>query len=280
MGVRQLQEESPGQVLSRDHTGVLDPEIWDILQTIPRALLSSLVLGTLYYDAKKIRDYPKGYKDETGIGVYAIGVGVAHRGNRWLSANELTRVIAGIERYVKGYHGFERHRGAPSKDEDCELHDYVMKVDSAFGKYTSYDRGHIEFIEDDSKLIKVDVLIKSLGQRAAWSLKLDPLGVKPMMQTPLYVGCSSGLEVRIPNHRLGTNLRRSNKAYGLLVSVMSAEGYQPVSEVVYITRLWELRQLPKAEVPVAALANCYITQDGGGFNRVECGDATGSTTKK
>lgn len=267
------------QYLALDDTGGIDQMIWRILHTIPRDILCSVVLGTVYYDMRKTRDYPKTYSHASGIGVYAIGIGVRNRQGKWLSANELTKVVKCMERYVKGYEIFKIHRGVPTTSEHKSLHDLVKTVDSQFGNI-DYSKGSVKFIEDDTKLIKIRALLGSLKKRAQLSLEKDAAGSTPMIQTPLYIGCSIQLENRMLDHELTRNLSSSNKAYAFTVSVMAALGYSPVSKVVCVTRLWNMNQLSKAEVLVGALASCYITQDCGGFNRVECGDASGASTKK
>ncbi|KAK7729800.1 hypothetical protein SLS53_009168 [Cytospora paraplurivora] len=138
--------------------------------------------------------------------------------------------------------------------------------------------GRIKFIESDEKIIHVEELIRSLQRRLDRSLALDPTGRTPLIQTPIYIGCSGTLETRMPKHGIDTNLSQSNSSYAFTVSVMRMLGYEPSSTVMCVTRLWKPQQLPKAEVLIAAFANSYITQDG--FNRIECGDSSGSTLQK
>jgi len=121
-------------------------------------------------------------------------------------------------------------------------------------------------------------LISSLQRRVDESLKLDPTGTTQLIQTPLYVGLSTSLADRIPKHdptrKNGGALESSNKAHGLVCSLMKVQGLSPqaVSRVVLL--LWDKEDLWFWETLVCAIANGLISQDG--FNRTECGSRVSS----
>lgn len=266
--------------LGRDVAGALDSDVWQILHTIPRDILCSVVLGTVIHDTFPPH-HPSAYKGDYGIGVYIIGLGVEGRDGKWLTANELTKVINGLEKYMEGYEAFTRHGGYPLTDHDVTLHDFVMSVDSAMGKSSfACDKGHIKFIHKDSHVPPLEAVVRSLQKRVELSLVHDPSGRTAMIETPAYTSCSAILEGRMPDHSLTRNLCSSNKSYGLIVSLMRILNYPPASKVQFVTKLWDVDHLSKAEALIGAPSNCYITQEPGDFNRVECGDAFGKNTSK
>lgn len=240
---------------------------------IPRAMLESIVLGTVAWDYDRARgpgtrDH---YTDCSGFGIYVVGVSVSNRGGAWLTANEIKVLIATMSRYIRGYQAWE-HGGQSWAPGDRELQEFVASVDNQFGIHKSKVP---RFVNSPDGKLGMEDLIKSLQRRVDASLLLAPAGNTPMVQSPLYVGLATELKNRVSAHAANVGitgtLKRSNKAYALLMSLMHYQGgINPVSTCRCVLRVWEKEDLWFAETLVAALASSLICQDG--FNRTECGD--------
>ena len=250
---------------------------WLILHCIPRELLVSACLGTIAFDFHKIRDRPKTYGDTGGLGVYILGICVAGRAGAWLTASELQVLIDNLRRYIQGYHAYCHHGNNPPNVAACQLRDFVSRVDNAIGSHDS--NSGPRFIDKDSVLPSMAALVKSLELRRVESLRHDPSGQTPLVQGPQYVGCSTSMSTRTQAYNVSANkssLKKANKAYGLIVCLMSEQVLEPVAVTQPAVRLYDNSHLPAAEVLIAAMTNCYITQDG--LNRTEAGGQFGRAT--
>lgn len=256
-------------------TGMDRPQNFTIFQCIPRDMLKSLALGTVAYDY-----YPRGsraprggYKipKKGGYGIYVFGLAVKDRQGKWMTAMELKVLIQNLERYVAAYEVWSGNDNSwPGGRRSMALRDFVNDVDNRIGKH---DVSSPRYITSDAAKDGMVALINSLQRRVDESLKLDPTGSTQLIQTPLYVGLSTKLSERMPKHdptsKKDRALENSNKAHGLVCSLMKVQGLSPqaVSRVVLL--LWDKEDLWLWETLVCAIANGLISQDG--LNRTECG---------
>lgn len=251
------------------------PQNFTIFQCLPRDMLESLALGTVAYDY-----YPRGsraprggYKipKKGGYGIYVFGLAVKDRQGKWMTANELQILIRNLKRYVEAYDTWSGNGDSWSRSRRSRtLRDFVNDVDNRIGKH---DQSSPRYITSATARDGMMALISSLRGRADQSLKLDPTGNTQLIQTPLYVGLSTKLADRMlkydPTSKKDGVLENSNKAHGLVCSLMKVQGLSPqaVSRVVLL--LWDKEDLWLWETLVCAIANGLISQDG--FNRTECG---------
>lgn len=240
---------------------------------IPRQMLESIVLGTVAWDYHPSRGARRDqYGEHSGFGIYAIGLSVSGRYGAWMTATELEVLIRNLERYMEGYDAW-KDNGQAWAPGDVVLQEFVASIDSKYGLHK--DKAP-RFVSSTSGKEGMEDLVRSLKRRVEGSLRCDPTGTTPLIQSPLYVGLSTELRNRLLDHRIdiGGNgtLKRSNKAYGLMLSLMKYHGsdVRPRTTGVCVLRIWEKKDLWFAETLISALASSLICQDG--FNRTECGD--------
>lgn len=250
------------------------PKIWRIFHTIPRGMLQSLVLGTVAYDFSRKADRPETYQELSGWGVYVVSVGVAGREGAWLTARELLRLVRHLQTYLRAFEAYHAHGGAPRDVEELRLQDFAATIDNTWGRHESKCP---RFVDKEERLPGWRLFADQLQARANASLAIDPTGHTRLIQAPLYVGCSTQMEVRCekydPARGNATALKSVSKSYGLLMSLMSYMNRPPVHVCKCVLRLWKRDEVPIAEVLVGALASCYISQDG--LNRETCGGESG-----
>lgn len=253
-------------------------EIWRIFHTIPRQVLGSLVLGTFAHDFMRKSGRPSHYRDMREFGVYAVAIAVAGRDGAWLKPPELTKLIGHLEDYIDASIGyFERDGAAPRDRQESRARDFVSKVDNMFGLHAKEEGPRFVVSNDTDVLEGWRALVSSLKLRRDRSLAIDPSGRKPLLQGPLYAGCSAKLQTRSkaydPQSGKKSKLEGVNRAYAIMMSLMMYMSIEPVHVCRCVTRLWNRTDLPTAEILVAALGNSYISQDG--FNRIVCGGESG-----
>lgn len=256
-------------------------EIWRIFHTIPRRVLESLVLGTVAHDFLRKSDRPDHYRDMSGFGVYAVAIAVAGRHGAWLKPKELTTLIENLERYIRASVSYLQRKGAGGRPEQREW-DFVSKVDNMFGQHDQEYGPRFVVSDEDHVIDGWQALVTSLKRRRDSSLAIDPSGNKPLLQGPLYAGCSAKLQNRSraydPQSGKKTKLDGVNRAYALVMSLMMYMDLEPTHVCRCVTRLWRRTELPIAEILVAALGNSYISQDG--LNRIVCGGESGRPRAK
>lgn len=240
--------------------------------TIPRHMLESIVLGTVAWDYDKARGRPRDeYNEHNGMGIYVIGLSVAGREGAWLTATEIRSLIEDMEKYLRGYEVWTKSKDK-SKWDDGDLQKFVAEVDNQFGTHNETDP---RFVTSARSRDGMGDLIAGLERRVESSLRLNPAGDTPLIQTPLYVGLASELYDSIEAHRMdiGVNstLKASDQAYAFILSLMKHRGgVPPALTCRCVLRVWRKKALWFAETLVASLANSLICHDG--LNRTECGD--------
>lgn len=258
-------------------------DIWRILHTIPRQVLVSLVLGTFARDFMNKSGKPDHYRDMRGFGVYAVAIAVAGRDGAWLKPTELSKLIDHLERYIDTSTKYwDRKCAAPRDADERSARDFVTNIDNMFGQHAPEKGPRFVLSNEADVLDSWRALVSSLRRRRDNSLAIDPSGRKPLLQGPLYTGCSVTLELRSkaydPQSGRTRKLTGVNRAYAIMMSLMMYMSLDPVHVCRCVTRLWNRKDLPIAEILVAALANSYISQDG--FNRIACGGESGMPRAK
>lgn len=279
-----LQGQNPNEDYIMRLEEMSDPgsAVWRIFHTIPRQVLTSLVLGTFAHDFLRTRDRPEHYRDMQGFGVYAVAIAVAGRDGAWLKPRELTTLIDNLERYIEASISYYEHEGLAPGGQAQREWDFVAKIDNMFGQHAKEDGPRFVKSGEDHVLASWRALVTSLKLRRDMSLAIDPSGIRPLLQGPLYVGCSAKLQNRSkmydPQTGQKTKLDGVNRAYAMVMSLMLFQGREPAHVCRCVTRLWNSTELPIAEILVAALGNSYISQDG--FNRIVCGGESGRPRAK
>ncbi|KAI8155124.1 hypothetical protein K4K49_012910 [Colletotrichum sp. SAR 10_70] len=251
-----------------------------LLHAIPPKLLHSIVRGTVAYDCARTRihdhadEYPK-----TGPGIYVIGISINRdthdaAAGSFLSAGEISKLSRCLWRYIEAYN--IRKRLSPAVwNQDPKMRaaiDMAAEIDRQFRRVNKQGTpGRTLFIDSDSTAENVEALIKSLERRKPPVNSPDALR-QAQHQSPLYVGCSDNLEVRLADYSLDRDLSRINKLLALTLSVIKYMGLQPKLTRKVVLRTWEPRQLPEAEKLVIALARSYCHMDG--FNVADGGGKT------
>ncbi|KAJ4413533.1 hypothetical protein N0V82_008471 [Gnomoniopsis sp. IMI 355080] len=254
-----------------------DSRLFEVYHAIPRQLLQSLVLGTVAWDYHPSRGKSREhYGEKPGIGIYAFGLSVKARNGEWLTANEVRAMVAHIEEYIAGHDAWLAHDGLPITPRDKQLHDFVTQIDNHHGTHDTLNVGP-RFCGNASQRCGLRDLARSLTERMRASLQLDPKGDTPMIQSPLYIGCSTILEKRMlahdPNTGKTSALKRSNKLLALIMSLMKCQDLEPETIGVPVLRLWKEQDLDFSETLICSFAQSMACQDG--CNMVECGDAKG-----
>ncbi|KAL2174233.1 uncharacterized protein P884DRAFT_302821 [Thermothelomyces heterothallicus CBS 202.75] len=262
-------DETTG-MLSRMGGPATPGDVWDILHSIPRNVLESLVLGTVAFDSNRSVNRLRGLSSD-GAGVYVAGLSIAGRGGKFLNLGELKVLIMHLERYIAGYKAsVSQSAGNQQTPAAIQALDLVARVDAAYGGQAV--RGTPRFITDEISLEAAAHLVASFKSRYNIMREKDPTAAVYMVQSPQYVGCSKELPRRMNEYQLTQNRRalgNINKFLALTVSLLRYQGLSPRIDIVPAVRVWKDRQLPKAEMLVAALAGAYVTQDG--FNLREAG---------
>lgn len=257
-------------------TGMDTTRNFVILQAIPRDMLKSIVLGTVAWDyyprpGNALRNH---YRKPTkgGYGIYVFGLAVDGRDGKWLTANELDRLVGDLKRYVRGYERWRDLDGvwSDASIDDVELRDFITEVDTQLRNPQTAQDGPRYLMKEHGREGMLD-LIKSLQRRVDKSLEINPAGDTPLIQTPIYTGLSTNLASRMPQHdpTSKAGLRYSNRAHGMMCALMKLQGLQPKAVCVIAVRLWDKDDLWFSETLICALANGLISQDG--FNCTECG---------
>ncbi|KAJ4392247.1 hypothetical protein N0V93_005872 [Gnomoniopsis smithogilvyi] len=254
-----------------------DSRLFEVYHAIPRQLLQSLVLGTVAWDYHSSRGKTRErYGEKAGIGIYALGVSAKTRQGEWLTANEIQAMIAHLNDYVAGYDAWLVHHGHPTTSRDRHLYEFVTKIDNQHGTHDTVTLGP-RFCGKSSQKCGLRDLVNSLTERVQASLSFDPQGNTPMIQSPLYIGCSTVLEKRLlahdPNMGKTSTLKRSNKLLAMILSLMTYQGIEAETTSVTVLRLWKEQDLDFSETLICSLAQSMACQSG--CNMVECGDAKG-----
>ncbi|KAL1883924.1 hypothetical protein Daus18300_000032 [Diaporthe australafricana] len=260
------EEEKPSQMYKNRTERLLKTAMdgrrnFMIFQTLPRDMLESIVLGTVAWDYHPRRSHGNdgrgGYErpEKGGYGIYAFGLA-----GRKVGLGELKVLVKNLKSYILGYMIWDQHGESwPNDSKSRSSRDLVQGIDSKIGKHT--DEAPRFITSNDGKKGMLD-LVRSLQRRVDKSLELDPMGDTPMIQTPVYVGLSNQLADTMPKHdptsRKDDALKNSNKAHGLVCSLVKLQGLEPEAVCRVALLLWDKDDL-------------WLGETLDGLNRTECG---------
>ncbi|KAF1732965.1 hypothetical protein CRV24_006858 [Beauveria bassiana] len=228
-------------------------------------IIESLLLGTIAYNAQRL---PRNtWPSCIGPGIYAVGLAVEGRKGKFLRGCELLLVADAIAKYADGWDSLQ----APDP-KTLQQQDKIKLAQSMEDRIMQTTRisiaANLRFITNSADAARVRLLAERLQFRANASLAVDPTSTTIMVQSPLYIGCSTDLKDRTANYKL-SNVTRINKLLGLTVTAMEYCRYDPVLAVKPVLRVWDNNHLPVAERMVSAFASSLAALDG--FNATEAG---------
>jgi hypothetical protein len=211
--------------------------LMDILMSIPRNVLESVVLGTVAFDRCRAENPVIGL-DNDGPGIYVAGIWIAGRRGKFINARELKVLIEDMEQYIQGVR--QAGRGLHTRAAKAAW-DFVQKVDTIFGPCPSAAQGEGRFLKSSSKeaVDAARAFVESLRHRLGELEAQDPTREIWMIQSPLYVGCSNNIAGRIGEYELTQktwSLSRINRHVGLTVSLLKGRGLDPHLQFVTAVR--------------------------------------------
>ncbi|KAK8091682.1 hypothetical protein PG997_002043 [Apiospora hydei] len=212
-----------------------------LLHCIPRALMRSIIAGTVAYDSINQSTPSPAVYSADGAGTYVAGVAIQGRNGKFLNYHELLGLAAAMEDYCK-----------------------------------SYARQKSRWIADDRALRAVELFAQSLRDRLA---AIDHDGLSKTIfhiQSPLMVGYGNSLRDCMPCNTGsdGSNLRFTAYTWGLMLCCIQARlQLTPQAVVQPVVHVLQNGDLAVSEVLVTALASSYCFQDG--VNVVGAGATSG-----
>ncbi|KAK4194727.1 hypothetical protein QBC40DRAFT_301854 [Triangularia verruculosa] len=238
-----------------------------LFHSIPRDILTSLVLGTVVYESHDKQD-PNGLKglDSDGAGIYALGLKIHERNGKFLTAPEYKTLLNDFKQYVSIAKAMRDHQLVTVEQEG-----FVKEIDNQLGKW---DKESVRFIKDNTRHAHAKLVYASLRRRWQALDQADPSGTVFSVKSPLYIGCSGDINKRWVDYSSHKQTHRQtlHGANKFLVLVTSLLKYRHLGVDIgrlAVLRIWEDGQLKDAELMVTLLANSYTVQDG--FNVQEGG---------
>ncbi|KAH7010064.1 hypothetical protein EDB80DRAFT_839204 [Ilyonectria destructans] len=249
-----------------------------LLHSMDPSVIRAIIQGTVAYDTHHGNaKWFKTPEDTEGMipGVYAVGLSRVGCDGKFLNIDETKKLVRGLEKYVDGFRILRNHRvdveagraqvGVMSPS-DAELVEWIAKVDGhpvTVVPGCTLPKGN--FIEEESEVPGIEALTFMFGG-CCCLVSRDPTEQIRQIQSPIYIGCSTDLKMRMSQY-LDPALPRLNKPMSLTVSTLGALGL-PVTEK---------DQLPLAEQLLTTLACSLVYQHG--FNDTEAGGTDPSTIK-
>jgi hypothetical protein len=237
-------------------------EINTLLHSIPRAVLASILMGTVAYDQtnKDLVQY-----DADGSGVYVVGISLSAHNGAFLTGNEMASFVNDLERYIT-----EAEVCLGVDDDPIPPRSrFIIDADNQYGIYAE---AVPRFIRGARSLNSMRQFLASMKRRRDAMQKADASGTRRSHQSPLYVGCAVNMKRRLMAYgskQYKSTFEAVNNPFGLTMSLLHMAGLAPKEQFVSVIRTWQPGQLGAAEGLVAALAGSYIEQQG--FNVQVCG---------
>ncbi|KAJ6441177.1 allantoate permease [Purpureocillium lavendulum] len=246
-------------------------ELAMVVLSMHKSMIRSIVLGSVAYDDchGTLKAYPAPAPGDThSQGVYVIGLRRKGESGKFLTRSEASTFIDGLQTYLLA----ARASALPAAQhtaQDLQALDLMRRVDNWHGKPPS--PGVPRWACNSAQVDQIESLIGRLKDRIA---QMSPTDVtERMMQSPLYVGCSSNLVVRLKAYDVARGFKGVNKPLSLSFCLLE-ELDMPVELVVRVAlRTWKSYQLSLAEQAVATMASSMVYQ--GGFNAMQAGGQEG-----
>ncbi|KAG8409981.1 hypothetical protein J3458_019053 [Metarhizium acridum] len=241
-------------------------EMFMLLLSMHRSTIRAIILGTVAYEAchGRLETYPNpAFNEDHAQGVYVVGLRRIGAGGKFLTVNELRRLITGLERYIEGCRVLWNVTTPSQRTaRQSELAQWVAMVDGMYSTASKSLRPialayptEARFIEGPPDTRSVQAFITSLRK-----------GCRPMQALPS--------TRTLANYRKTQHFSSVNRSLGLTVSVLAALGFHVDLSVHVVLRTWKASQLRTAEQLVVTLAGSLVHQTG--FNSIPGGDNAGS----
>ncbi|GJN82706.1 hypothetical protein PLIIFM63780_006249 [Purpureocillium lilacinum] len=221
-------------------------ETWEfanLVLSMHPSTIRSIVLGSIAYDDS--RGVLKSYRvpaagDSHCQGVYVIGLRRRGHEGKFLTRHEAERLIEGLLGYLKAV----QISALPPSQRSAE------------------DRAALILMR------RVDHLI---GLRQS----NDPTdATQRMLQSPIYVGCSTDLVASVEDYDRARGFENVNKLLALTISMLEHLGLRTEMVIRVAVRTWKAHQLSLAEQIIVTMASSIVYQ--GGFNTREAGGTEGT----
>ncbi|CEI69191.1 hypothetical protein FVEN_g4053 [Fusarium venenatum] len=252
-----------------------DWSMLELLHSMDLEVVQSIVNNTFAYDVvqRNITCFPMPRRATDVIpGVHVIGLSLEQYCGQFLNTKEIERLFEQMKEYVAGYKANVKYQSAPttlSKDEKLARH-HVNRVDKhAAGEFV---KDIPAFITRGEDIPSIEALIKTFEKMCDRSL--DSTGLTRMLQSPLYVDCSTNLYNSVAVYG-EDNVRNITRPLGHTVSILRKLGHKAELTIGNVVRVWKSDQLPKAEQLVTNLAGSLVYQHE--FNAIEEGATSHGT---
>ncbi|GJN79863.1 hypothetical protein PLIIFM63780_003385 [Purpureocillium lilacinum] len=255
-------------------------EMMRLLHAIPKTMVRAIVLATVAFDdhqrALESYEKPAATSHTDWQGIYVIGLRRIGQGGKFLTAGEADLLIDGLEQYVEAAgRAISPPIGPPTLEQHTATQ-FMMRVDRRVAGSGNWAIVSPRFITSDENVDHVRAMIDSLRSRVAQMAAAGMSAGERMVQSPLYVGCSKNLLVRLANYELSQGFRGVNKKLALTTSTLLELGL-PVELVIRVAvRTWKSQHLSLAEHLVVTMANSLVYQ--GGFNATQAGGNFGTAS--
>ncbi|KAI0445738.1 hypothetical protein F4803DRAFT_124895 [Xylaria telfairii] len=250
-----------------------------LLHGIPRRMMSALILGTVAveFHITRPRAARPDHYDGDGPGIYVAQISVTGRQGRGLSRLETQRLILLLEDYVEAFRDFERYSSSsslPVSLNEKRRAQLARSIDSRFGmKPADVPRLQPRFISGKLGCRRVCELISMLrrrcevdigeGDEETWQVSL-----------PSMIGCADNIRERVPAHHPDPasvcSMSHTTYTFGLVSCALMELDLSPEITTIPVLRIWDINQLPAAEMLVTLLASSLVIQDG--YNVVQGGN--------
>ncbi|ETS73245.1 hypothetical protein PFICI_14850 [Pestalotiopsis fici W106-1] len=271
-----------------------EKEFLAVFHAISRPVLRSLIMGRLASDLwhSESENWKHVY-GEKGAGTYALAMCIDGRQGNWLTKRELIQVIGHLKDYAKACVLFQRlvddqnsYNNQPLEDEEVDFMTKAMEIDNTY--VSQETEWHLDVGIDDACSVTTHTTVADgtriadyRAPRFASSGRDQQVNINDLCSmltrrcrqvhdpdiqqksVPLQIGCSDKLDQRIKDHNPDiTNLSKSSKAWGLLVSTIRYMGHRPKLVAVPIVRVWTSEQVGFSEILVHVLAGSFLRERG------------------
>lgn len=243
--------------------------MFTLVHAMSPSSIKSVIQGTVAYDTAQGTTTWHDAPSVGGVrtpGVYVVALQSQPDG-RFLSKDEILRVVDGIEDYITGCEVLRDKPAAANRNSGEKVKvRWVEAVDAAYSaNKRKFSAARPKFNRDLDNLSGLRATAAMLRRRCVDGVS-DTVRQK---QSPIYTGCSQNLSVRMGDYSLDRHLVNVNKALGITLSVAKLKRL-PLTPIVRVAiRTWRNEDLALAEQLVLSLADGFIIH--GGFNKKEGG---------
>ncbi|KAK4456623.1 hypothetical protein QBC42DRAFT_301860 [Cladorrhinum samala] len=249
-----------------------------LIMAMPRDLIMSLVRHTIAYD----RSRPQAGDDRiqystytnTEKGVYAASIHIEDRGGRFLTRNEIKKLVKCLNTYADAV---ELWKVNERWDAGVQAHTagkaYVASLDQIYASAAAQPGGKPRFGSGVGGVNKIRALVRVFEQYVYAQTPNPPHVQVPFKQCPLMIGCTStSILHRCKQHQIpssGAGFHSTTWTWELTLCILKHLQMKARVCTVPILLTVEKEELPIAERLVTTLAQSLVTQMG--FNIIEGG---------